>query len=86
MMNETQPIIPALKNKFGDSSILAEQNTVDGTPCIWVGTKNIKGILSYLKNEIPESFKMLYDLTVIDERRRINRNGQPASEIGRAHV
>jgi NADH-quinone oxidoreductase subunit C/D len=38
-------------------------------------------ILRYLKTEAPKPYKMLYDLTAIDERERFNRAGQPASDF-----
>ena len=38
-------------------------------------------LLKYLKNEIPLPYKMLYDLTAIDERTRTRREGQPASDF-----
>ena len=39
------------------------------------------GLLSYLKDEIEQPYKMLYDLTAIDERMRTHRDGQPASDF-----
>jgi NADH-quinone oxidoreductase subunit C/D len=80
-MNDTPTILPALKNKFGDSAVLAEQSLTDNTACIWIDNKNIKGILQFLKNEIPQPYKMLYDLSAIDERRRLNRTAQPFSDF-----
>ena len=34
-----------------------------------------------LRNVVPQPFKMLYDLTAIDERGRRHRDGQPASDF-----
>ena len=52
-----------------------------GTPTIWTERNNLKPALNYLKNEIALPFRMLYDLTCIDERTRTKREGQPASDF-----
>jgi NADH-quinone oxidoreductase subunit C/D len=69
-------IIHELKLKFGEGQI-GQQLTVDEMPTIWVSAAEIKNVLSFLKNEIPKPFKMLYDLTAVDERMRQNRIGIP---------
>src|ERR1035437_1725284 len=69
-----------LKQKFGES-IIAQQNTADNILTLWIDPDKNKAILSYLKNEIDRPFRLLYDITAIDERRRTNRNGQPASDF-----
>ncbi len=69
-----------LKQKFGES-IIAQQNTADSILTLWIDPDKNKVILSYLKNEIDRPFRMLYDITAIDERSRTNRNGQPASHF-----
>lgn len=80
-MNETLSVISLLRNKFGDATILADQKTADGTASLWVNPENIRLVLNYLKNEINEPFKLLYDLTAIDERKRTQPNGQPKSDF-----
>src|SRR5690606_37411443 len=55
------------------------QNSVDEIPAVWVPAEYAYEILSYLKNEIANPFKMLFDITAIDERTRKNRHGQPES-------
>ena len=39
------------------------------------------GVLRFLKEEIDGPYKMLYDLSAIDERMRVHRDGQPASDF-----
>jgi hypothetical protein len=68
------PVIGELRNTFSDA-ILAEQSTHDGIPSIWVSKERIVELLRYLKDEIPWPYRMLYDLTAIDERNRQNREG-----------
>ena len=40
-----------------------------------------RDILRYLKLEAERPYRMLYDLTAIDERMRVHREGQPASDF-----
>jgi len=74
-------IISELVSNFGGSAVLYEQMTMDGTSTIWTDRSNLVQILKYLKNEITLPFRMLYDLTCIDERIRNKREGQPASDF-----
>jgi NADH-quinone oxidoreductase subunit C/D len=38
----------------------------------------VSPLLRFLKEEIDQPYKMLYDLSAIDERMRVHRDGQPA--------
>ncbi len=69
-----------LRGHFNDA-ILAEQHCSDEIPTLWVARDNICKVLSYLKNDVSERYLMLYDLTAIDERARIHRVNQPASDF-----
>ena len=69
-----------LKHRFGPA-ILFQQITKDDIPTLWVDGGQIHEILNFLKNEIERPFKMLYDLTAIDERIRTHREGQPDSDF-----
>jgi NADH-quinone oxidoreductase subunit C/D len=80
-MNENQSIVSVLKTRFNHSEIVSEQVTIDGTSTIWINKENITEVLNYLKSEAPQPYKMLYDLTAIDERKRVNRHDQPASDF-----
>jgi NADH-quinone oxidoreductase subunit C/D len=80
-MSEAQSISSLLKDKFGDKAILSEQLTADGVPTLWVGQEMIMEVLKYLKRQLPQPYAMLYDLCAIDERKRANREGQPASDF-----
>lgn len=81
MSPDNNNIISLLRAKFGDTVVLSEQKTIDGIPTIWTDRNNLINLLKYLKNEITLPFRMLYDLTGIDERVRTMRNGQPASDF-----
>jgi NADH-quinone oxidoreductase subunit C/D len=67
-----------LAHQFGESAFQI-QPAADGIPTFWVGRDQIHAIASYLKNEAEQPYRMLYDLTAIDERTRSNRPGQPES-------
>jgi NADH-quinone oxidoreductase subunit C/D len=75
-----QKILETLKKKFGESEIIP-QSTRDDFPTLWVSSEKLQEVLSYLKNDIPEPYRMLYDLTAIDERARGNRDEQPESDF-----
>ncbi|GMG86686.1 NADH-quinone oxidoreductase subunit C/D [Biformimicrobium ophioploci] len=53
------------------------QDCADGFPTLWTTPGNVIALLRYLKHKIPHPFAMLYDLTAIDERLRINDYGRP---------
>ncbi len=69
-----------LEAKFG-GGVLAWQSGLDGIPTLWVKKENIHKLLRYLKDEVPQPYRMLYDLTAIDERARKYRDGQPDSDF-----
>jgi NADH-quinone oxidoreductase subunit C/D len=70
-----------LKTKFGESAVLSKQNTADGILTLWIGADKIKDILKYLKKEVAQPYAMLYDLTAIDERRKLRRQNHPESDF-----
>lgn len=72
-------IVDAIAAQF--RSATAFQQTRDRIPTFWVGKEQVHGLLSHLKHEIEQPYKMLYDLTAIDERMRMHRDGQPASDF-----
>ncbi|MCX5874303.1 MAG: NADH-quinone oxidoreductase subunit C/D [Deltaproteobacteria bacterium] len=79
-MNGNSDILQELQLRFGAGAFRA-QATHDDVPTIWVPGHKLCEILHYLKEEIPQPFRMLYDLTAIDERVRTNKQDQPDSEF-----
>jgi len=69
-----------LRDRF-DGGIVATQSTKDGIPTAWVDRGSLVEILGFLKNEIDRPYRMLYDLSAIDERSRSEREGQPDSDF-----
>jgi len=74
-------IFQELKDRFYGDAILGTQQTKDGVLTVWVSPARTPDVLAYLKNIISQPFKMLYDLTAIDERAREHREGQPDSDF-----
>ncbi|HEY2860007.1 MAG TPA: NADH-quinone oxidoreductase subunit C, partial [Terracidiphilus sp.] len=72
----TSPI-DLLREQYG--SAVAPQLTCDGIPTFWTPRERVRDILGYLKDRIDRPYAMLYDLTAIDERMRVNRDGAPPS-------
>lgn len=79
MLDRTQ-IIRELEQHFSDA-VLATQGTADGIPTLWVAIGKLREVLAYLKRDASVRFRMLFDLTAIDERARQHREGQPASDF-----
>lgn len=73
-------MIAALYQKFGEASFV-RQHTAEGMPTLWVGRDKILAVLKYLRDEHRPRYEMLLDLTGIDERARVHREGQPDSDF-----
>ena len=72
-------IVEEIKDRFGPAA--TPQETTDHIPTYWVAKDRAPAVLRFLKEEIEQPYKMLYDLTAIDERMRQHREGQPASDF-----
>jgi NADH-quinone oxidoreductase subunit C/D len=81
MTGDVHNITVELESRFGDQIIVFKQNTIDGTPTLWIDRLNLLSILKYLRNEASSPYRMLFDLTCIDERTRTRRDNQPASDF-----
>ncbi len=79
-MNQQTDIISVLQNRFGTDRI-AVQPVCDTVPTVWVTKNRIREVLRFLKTGVEKPFVMLFDMTVIDERLRENRTGQPDSDF-----
>ena len=73
-------ILDELAGKFGVDAILC-QTTLDHVPTFWTPSDKVNVVLRYLKHSAAQPYKMLYDLTAIDERDRVHRDGQPKSDF-----
>ena len=57
------------------------QKTQDDITTIWVPSSKLVELLQFVKNKISLPFKMLYNITAIDERQRKHREDQPDSDF-----
>ncbi|MCC7212823.1 MAG: NADH-quinone oxidoreductase subunit C/D [Candidatus Brocadia sp.] len=73
-------IIDELKTKFGEREFIV-QKTHDEFPTLWVSKEKIVDVLRFLKIEVSKPYRMLYDLTAIDERTRAGRREMPDSDF-----
>lgn len=60
---------------------LVVQETADGIPTVWADRNTYQELLRHLKHGIGRPYRMLYDLTAIDERMRTRRGGQPPADF-----
>ena len=60
---------------------ITTQATIDGIPTYWLPRANAHRALAYLKNEVEQPYRMLYDVTAIDERMRTHPEGPPPSDF-----
>ena len=74
------PVVDQLALRFGANAFTL-QPTCDGIPTIWTSSAQLRPMLRFAKSEARPRFRMLYDLTAIDERLRANRLGQPPSDF-----
>jgi len=72
-------IAEEITDRFGPAA--TAQETHDHIPTYWVAKDRMPALLRFLKEEVEQPYKMLYDLSAIDERMRVHREGQPASDF-----
>jgi NADH-quinone oxidoreductase subunit C/D len=60
---ESRPaVLRDLAVRFG-ADTLVPQSTHDAIPTAWSSREHVRGVLRYLKTEIEQPFRTLYDLT-----------------------
>ncbi|HLP14986.1 MAG TPA: NADH-quinone oxidoreductase subunit C/D [Bacteroidota bacterium] len=59
------------------NAIIDEQQTRDKIPTLWIFKDRLVEVLDYLKHRIAQPYRMLYDLTAIDERVRTQEDTLP---------
>jgi NADH-quinone oxidoreductase subunit C/D len=77
---DDENILQELQKKFSDTTF-THQITQDDLPTVWVSKDKVHDVLRYLKEDVNKPYRMLYDLTAIDERVRVNRQDQPDSDF-----
>lgn len=76
----TARVLDVIYREFGQNDF-TEQVTVEGMATLWVPRDRIVALLRFLRTACQPRFEMLLDLTAIDERTRVNREGQPAADF-----
>lgn len=73
-------ILDELIHRFKTTAFTREP-TCDDIPTLWTTNDQVHEVLRYLKEEAERPYKMLYDLTAIDERVRRGRQDPPPSDF-----
>jgi len=76
MPADVPQIVRELTERTGSDDFVI-QSPRDGITTLWIPKQNLRATLRYLKS----SYALLFDLTAIDERQRIHRQGLPDSEF-----
>ncbi len=79
-MAEIPAVIAELYLKFGESAFV-RQHTAEGMPTLWLGREKLLEVLKFLRDDYRPRYEMLLDVTAIDERLRVHRDGQPESDF-----
>ncbi len=79
-MPDDPSVLTSIKEKFGDK-LIAIRYSAESTLVVWTSNDNCKDLLRFLKYGIEDPFRLLYDITAIDERRKLNKNGEPSGEF-----
>jgi len=66
-------VLDELETSFADAALEC-QETADGIPTVWVARELAPRVLRHLSEAIERPYRMLYDLTAIDERERRGRS------------
>ena len=76
---ERQSIVEQLEQRPGEHCVVAVQPTCDDIRTVWVMPDHIRSTLRYLKDDVPQPFEMLFDISAVDERMRRHRDGLPGA-------
>jgi NADH-quinone oxidoreductase subunit C/D len=79
-MNGPSPIVEDIERRFA-GAVGPVQQTRDGIPTVWISRDQAHAALRYLQTEVDGPYRMLFDLTAIDERLRRHREEQPVSDF-----
>ncbi|MFP5405338.1 MAG: NADH-quinone oxidoreductase subunit C/D, partial [Gammaproteobacteria bacterium] len=76
---QPKDVLHELQARFGPLGPV--QETRDDIPTQWLARERLREVLAFLKHDVEKPFRMLYDLTAIDERGRRRREQQPDSDF-----
>src|SRR5499427_4797343 len=78
-MSDVSTITQEITDRLGPAAV--PQETHDRIPTFWVDRDHVPALLRFLKGEMDRPYKMLYDLSAIDERMKTHRDDAPASDF-----
>ncbi len=68
-----------LQNELAVPSV--PQTARDEIPTFWIAKNDIHEAIRSLRYDVPDPYKLLYDVTAIDERARTHRDDQPSKDF-----
>ena len=71
--------VTELQARFG--SVFTPQASADAIPTLWLAAERLHEVLTFLKTGIAAPYRMLFDLTAVDERWRRHREGLPPADF-----
>ncbi len=69
-----------LQARFGTGEF-TPQGCADGIVTLWLSRERLPQVLHFLKRELQAPFRMLFDLTAVDERWRRHRGDHAGSDF-----
>lgn len=82
----TSPVIlEELETRFGAEAVTPVRTT-DEIPTAWIPKAETDRVLRWLASDVPQPFRMLYDLTAVDERDRAGRTTDGADLTAVYHL
>ena len=79
-MPVSSDVIQEVQHRFADIP-MTSQLTSDDIPTLWVPKTHVRDVLRYLKMNVGQPYRVLYDLCALDERLRAHRQQQPRSDF-----
>ncbi len=73
-------ILSEVRERF-DAGVTAAPAARDGVPTLWADAGTVHSVLHHLKSGTDRPYRMLYDLSAVDERARVHRDGEPPSDF-----
>jgi len=79
-MVAAESITQHLQERFG-AGVIDCQPTIDRIATLWVAGAAIVPMTQWLKTEVPQPYRLLYDLCGIDERNKRKKDGLPEADF-----
>ncbi len=79
-MPDENAILNLLQQRFG-VAIFHQQPTIDDILTLWLPQDKLIPVVQYLKSTVSQPYKLLYDLSGIDERDRSGKGTMPAKDF-----